>query len=360
MRILHALPNLSGGGAERQLGYLAEAQARAGHEVSVAYLVPGPEGVSERFARVDLHALPASGNYDPRLLARLVSLVRRLRPDVVHTWILQMDVLAGAAARLTGTPWVCREPVSGGAYGGAWKHRLRERLLRGADAIVANSRAGERHWAERGTRASLATIPNALDLEAIEKAAPRRPEVLRDGPFALAASRLENQQKNVSGLLAGLRLALEAQAVEAVVCGEGPYRAQAEAFVAGAGLSGRIHLPGFARDLWSYMKAAGVFVSVSYLEGQPNTVMEAMACGCPLVVSDIPVHREFLDEESALFVDPDDAAAIARAVTRCLAEPEAARARAEEARRRAANWSVAEMARRYERVYDACLARRRR
>jgi glycosyltransferase involved in cell wall biosynthesis len=108
------------------------------------------------------------------------------------------------------------------------------------------------------------------------------------------------------------------------------------------------------------MKSAAVFVSVSYVEGQPNTVMEAMACGCPLVVSDIPMHRDLLDERSALLVDPRDPHAIADAIGACLDDPGAARTRADEARRRAAAFSVSAMAERYERLYRACLEKRGR
>ncbi len=57
-----------------------------------------------------------------------------------------------------------------------------------------------------------------------------------------------------------------------------------------------------AASVWALMKKASVFVSLSAYEGCPNTVMEAMACGCPIIVSDIPEHREILDEQSALFV----------------------------------------------------------
>jgi hypothetical protein len=180
MRILHALPSLSGGGAERQMSYLASAQARAGHEVGVAYRSEGPE--PPELPGVVRHALRASGNHDPRLLVRLVALLRRVRPEIAHTWILQMDVLAGLAARLTGTPWVCREPVSGATYGGAWKHRLRRGLLRGADAIVANSTAGERYWAGLHPGGTRCVIGNALPLDAIEAAPPTPPEALGVAP----------------------------------------------------------------------------------------------------------------------------------------------------------------------------------
>jgi len=62
------------------------------------------------------------------------------------------------------------------------------------------------------------------------------------------------------------------------------------------------------------MKTASVSVSVSHVEGMPNAVIEAMAARCPLVVSEIPQHREILDDASARFVPLDDARATADAI----------------------------------------------
>ena len=114
MRILHLIPNLSGGGAERQLSYLAPELARMGHDVHIAYsleCIQKPE-----LPGVVLHRLKAQSNYDPYLLWQLVRLIRRIKPDIIHTWILQMDILGGMAARLNGIPWIFREPSSAMAY----------------------------------------------------------------------------------------------------------------------------------------------------------------------------------------------------------------------------------------------------
>ena len=83
-------------------------------------------------------------------------------------------------------------------------------------------------------------------------------------------------------------------------------RAAVEAAVAGLGLADRVRLVGFVPDAWAWMKRASVLVSPSLFEGHPNVVLEAAACGCPLVVSDIPAHREFLDGENAVLVDTGD------------------------------------------------------
>src|SRR6185312_13629982 len=93
-------------------------------------------------------------------------------------------------------------------------------------------------------------------------------------------------------------------------------------------LSASVRAEPFRADWWGHLLTAEVFASTSRVEGQPNTVLEAMAAGCPLVVTDLPAHREILDERSARFVPPDDPAALARALREVLADRVSARERA--------------------------------
>jgi glycosyltransferase involved in cell wall biosynthesis len=99
------------------------------------------------------------------------------------------------------------------------------------------------------------------------------------------------------------------------------------------------------------MKRANVTVSVSLFEGSPNVVLEAMAAGCPLVVSDIAAHRELLDEQSAILVDPRDPRQIADAIIKVLSDPEAAARRARAAYDRVQHYSLSATARQYADLY---------
>jgi glycosyltransferase involved in cell wall biosynthesis len=76
-----------------------------------------------------------------------------------------------------------------------------------------------------------------------------------------------------------------------------------------------------------------------------------MACGCPLIVSDIPAHREILDDRSACFVNLDEVTEIAAAVKTTLLLEGPARDRADAAQERAAQWTIEVMAQRYEELY---------
>lgn len=83
--------------------------------------------------------------------------------------------------------------------------------------------------------------------------------------------------------------------------------------------------------------------------------MEAMACGCPLVLSDIPAHREFLDSQTALLVNSNEPANVTKAILDIFSDPTKAQERATRAKTRTMQWLVAEMAEKYEDVYKKVL-----
>lgn len=357
MKILHCIPSLRGGGAERQLGYLAPALARMGHDVHIAHTVVSYNG-SNGLAGITLHRLKCLSNYDPSLLAQLIRLVHKVKPDVIHTWILQMDILGGIVAQLTNTPWILREPSSAMAYPSTLKNRLRVRVATGASAIVSNSSGGDAYWAgvlpdvpRRIIRNGLPQDNNCSNDAALrwEPGGPILPIIAYVGRLTADAS----GSKNLTYLLEALAIVKQQQHVRGILCGEGPQRQELEVLRHKLGLDGDVHFSGQlpSDSVMALLKTASVFVSLSAYEGCPNTVLEAMMCGCPLVISDIPAHREILDETSALFVDPCDIPRTAEAILQALADNDAAGKRALEAKEKTKAWAIAEMARNYEQLY---------
>lgn len=361
MRILHCIPTFEIGGAQRQLSYLAPALAHIGHVVHVAYLRGGPNLAPLERGGVALHRLRSWGNHDPGILFQLVQLIRRVRPDIVQTWILQMDILGGVAAWVTGTPWVLREPSSAAAYPSTTKNSLRRWVGMRADAVLANSEGGQSYWRTVGNPPVCHIIPNGIPVDQIEGVAPASRSDFGVSPkckLVVFVGRFE-EGKNIGNLLSALAMIRNCEPVAAVLAGDGPTRSSIRRAVDRLGISDRVALPGFVADPWALMKCADAFAFLSAFEGLPNAVLEAMACGCPLVVSDIPAHREFLDERCALLVDPDRPEEIAVALQRALSDPAAAQARAKTAKEKVARWSVPWVAGRYEVAYRNVLEIRR-
>ena len=349
VRILHCIPSMGGGGAERQLAYLAPHQQRNGLDVHVALLTGGPHLATLIDGGVTVHHVASRGNYDALVALRLLRITRRVRPDVVQTWMTQMDVFGGVAASIAGRPWIVCERSSEAAHPAILKNRLRVTLARKARAIVSNSKGGDDYWRTRaGAKTLRRVIPNAVPFDAIDAVPPiddgdDRPVILYVGRFSI--------EKNLPATIEALRQTVAAVDARIVLCGEGPLRDEVVAAVAAAGLTDRVLMPGFVSNVWSWMKRAAVLVAAGWFEGNPNAVLEAIACGCPVVVSDIPSHRELLDETSARFAGPESATEIAGALIATLRDRDDAATRAARARKIIETRSIEAIAEQYTALY---------
>jgi glycosyltransferase involved in cell wall biosynthesis len=353
MRILYCIPTLGNGGAERQLSYLAAELQRTGHDVHVASSRGGPNLDRLNSVGVRWHCVGGVSNRDPIIFVRLTRLMRRLRANVVQTILTPMDIMGGAAALVTRTPWILRESSSAPLYSDGLRHKLRLALARRAEGIVSNSGGGQAYWQSIPGANPLGVIPNAVPFDEIERAAPGlkfRGASSDHEKVVLFAGRLD-RGKNVGNLILALAKIANEVPFIALICGDGPRRQYLERLSREAGIAHRVVFPGYVSNLWTLMKSADAFASLSRFEGCPNVVMEAMACGCPLVLSDIPAHREILNNGAAAFVNPDDPAEVARALKVALSEGAAARNRVRTAMAHAAEWRVEQIAQLYERVY---------
>lgn len=360
LSILMVLPHLQKGGAERQMNYLVEELSRRGHRIHVATLQKSEDWELLGQPGITHHHLRARNNYDPRILIQLIKLINRLRPDVIHTWIIQMDILGGLAALITGRPWIIREPSSSLSYRGNWKGKLRSWIATQAATIVSNSKGGENYWRSLYPTKSLSLIPNGLPLKKIVEISPlprQEIEGTEGRKLILCAGRLV-AFKNLNLLFKGLSQLPSTLPYTVVICGQGEDQDAIQEKTRSLGIARWVRFPGFlpTQRIWAMMKSADLFVNLSAYEGMPNAVMEAMACHCPLLVSDIPAHREFLDEENSFLVDPNNLKAVTRALQTILTEREESQKRAKNAAKKAAEWSIAKMAKAYEKVYREGIA----
>jgi glycosyltransferase involved in cell wall biosynthesis len=343
---------MGGGGAERQLAYLSQQLVRRGWGVHIALLSEGPNFSRLQQSGAAIHRLQARGNHDPAILWRLARIIGRVKPDLVQVWMLQMEILGAFAAALRGVPWILSERCCEEAYPPRIKSQLRQWTGARATAIISNSRGGDQYW-QRWAPPSVAryVIPNALPLDEIAAAPPVTDTQAGLSPsdrVVLFAARLADQ-KNPQTLVRALARLKERPDVVAVIAGEGPLMRVVVEQAKQQDVA--LRCPGYLQNVWGWMKRAAVFVSPALFEGHPNTVMEAAACGCPLIVSDIPAHREFLDESSALLVPALDPARMAAAIAHVLDDPGAAQSRAQRARATANSWSAERIAAEYETVY---------
>lgn len=342
MRILLLISHLTGAGAERQTGYLAAELLRRRHEVLVGYVVEGPGTWP---VDVPVHTLPLRESWSPLLVADLVRLIRSWQPELVQTCLTRMDMMGAIACRLTDVPFVLREASSAEVYGRGLKARLRGVTGRAAAAIVANSPGGARYWAGAAPRVPRFVIPNGI------AAVTTTPVERTANPVGVYTGRLI-AEKNVDVLLRAC--AAVDRGITLFVCGDGPERPRLEALAQELRLDARF--TGFLHDVAPYQCAADFSALLSDFEGHPNAAAECFAAGTPMILSDIPAHRDMAD--AALLVPLRDVPATAEAIRSILdARPQE---RIERARARAAEWSIDAMADAYERVYALVSGERQR
>ncbi len=358
MKVLHCIPNMAGGGAERQLTYLCRALVDKGVDVHVALCAAGVNAQRLEDSGAVIHMLKSRHHYDLSILFQLIRLIRRLRPQVLQTWMYQMDVLGGIAAIATRTALVVSERTSAAGHPGNWKCRLRTRIAARRAMVIANSQTGIAYWHDRLPAARTRVIPNIVAFDEIDRAAPTDVSPQSAGPLIVAAGRLYGP-KNATQLVEALvRVAARIDNVAAMVFGDGPLRESLERICSASSAGGRVRLMGYSDQLYSWLKRADVFVSASLYEGAPNSVQEAIACRCPVVVSDIAAHREFLDEDSAFFVCPESAESIADGIMRALSDQDGCRIRAQQAYARLAARRADCIAEEYIAAYEEIIGRR--
>lgn len=303
LRILHLIPSLGPGGAERQLSLLAPAFAKRGFDCAVVFGDEGPNLSTLKNSGVMLHELPSRGTHDARRFFDILSFARNWQPDIIQTWLTQMDILGSAVAHILKTPHILSERSSRQAYPPNWKNNVRCFAGRHANGIVANSKSGAEYWRKLDVACHVEVIPNALTPHTTDTI-PN--DELPPGPFVMFAGRL-SYEKNLPNLITGIALALETQRnLHALLFGEGPLQDDVERMIAATPHADRIHLCGFADSLGAWMNHASATVAVSDFEGHPNVVIEAAAAGCPLILSDISAHREIFTHAEAKFVNGHD------------------------------------------------------
>lgn len=289
------LPSLRGGGAERIMLLLANQFAQAGHRVDLVLLHrEGPylEDVSDAVKIVDL------GGYRTRHALRpLLRYFRRERPRAVLVTLRHLNVMVALALALSGlkSRLVLREAA---ILRREHKQSIKWKLFwfaykwayRYADAIVGISHGVSKDITRVTGRTDVITIHNPLDIATVQEKALEpieHPWFEDDIPIVIGVGRLE-PQKDFSTLIRAFDKVARKQRIRLVILGEGPERPALEKLIKDLRLEHSVLLPGFTVNPFRYISRSSVFVLSSRWEGFGNVLVEAMACGVPIVSTDCP------------------------------------------------------------------------
>lgn len=146
------------------------------------------------------------------------------------------------------------------------------------------------------------------------------------GPIIVACGRLM-PEKGFATLIEAVAQTDPALRARLIILGEGPERPHLESLIARLQMQDRVHLLGFTANPYAYMRRAALFVLSSRWEGMPGVLIEAMACGAPVVSTDcVAGPREVIQTGvNGLLATVDNPKALTNAIERMLSDPERAR-----------------------------------
>jgi glycosyltransferase involved in cell wall biosynthesis len=363
------MANLEGGGVQRIMLHLARALADRGHRVDLLVYkaqgdfvdsvpsgirvvaletAPGWMGRLHAFRAAPEHLiqlalpvlLPLKSQGALRCLPALVRYLREERPAVLLSAEPDLNLVALWARRLAGV--YVRTVISEhihlpshlryGAKRRKWRWRFIVPLIRRtypeADRIIAVSRgvADDLRTLAGLPPELVTTVYNpVVDSELAKKAeAPVDHAWFKPGapPVIIAVGRL-TEQKDFSTLLQAFAQVRAQRQARLLILGEGELRRKLEALARELGVDQDVSLPGFASNPFAYMARAAVFVLSSAYEGLPGVLIEALACGCPVVSTDCPSGpAEILENgQYGRLVPVGDQAAMAQAILSTLEAP---------------------------------------
>ncbi|SDE31932.1 glycosyltransferase [Rhodospira trueperi] len=305
MKIAMLIASLGGGGAERIVLSLSGGLQALGHDVTVIAcdqetVIAPPEGVAVEY----LSRVSVAGATWKKILAgpvvavRLWRLVRRHRYDVVVAHMERANVYVALVPMSAVKVMTVHNYLSASLPNKTAVKRLAATLLyrhlapRTVGHVVCVSQVSADDVAQRcpPLRDRLAVIPNSVDVSSLENAS-REPipegaaHAFVAGKTIITVGRLVRQKGHWHLIRAFAESGVREDG-RLIILGDGPMRAELERYAADLGVADQVMFVGFQGNPFSWIRRADLFVLPSLYEGMPMVLLEALACGTPIISAD--------------------------------------------------------------------------
>jgi glycosyltransferase involved in cell wall biosynthesis len=316
MKILYIIGGLGVGGAERQLLYLVEGIARRA-DVTVVSLSGSDVALLpefKRLARVQTVLCPKRPGVDPVLIPRLVAMLRRERPAIVHTFLRTANYWGRVAACLAGIPIRIASERNIEIERGGLANLLDRILSSVTDRVVVNATAIQDYLVRREKL-------DPAKVEMIHNGAPvsrpllgpdvrtaRRELGLGEAEHLVAFIGRLAPQKN-PGLFLEMARAVLRSGLKCgfLLVGDGPLRVALTDQARTLGIQEAVRFTGVRNDVPRILRVTDLLVLTSDWEGLPNVILEALAAGVPAVATNVGGVGELLaDGVTGYVISPRD------------------------------------------------------
>lgn len=330
LRCMFVITSMPVGGAETLLVNLMRRMDSKRFRPEVICLKePGPLGeqISGEFP---VHSHLLAGKWDFRVLPRLALLLHRRRADVVVTVGAGDKMFWGRlAAHIAGVPVIASALHSTGWPDGVG--RINRLLTRITDAFigVADAHGAFLRDFEKFPADKVRVIRNGVDCVTFAPCPAARADVRRElglddqTPLIGIVAALRGEKNHGMLVRSAAKLREKFPNAHWLIVGEGPERTVIESDAKRLGINDRIHLLGTRHDTPRLVAALDLFTLCSLNEASPVSILEALACGVPVVSTDVgSIGESIVDGETGLLIPSEDVEAMTEAVSKLLSHPE--------------------------------------
>ncbi|MEZ5680510.1 MAG: glycosyltransferase [Erythrobacter sp.] len=375
MKVLHVITGLNVGGAENMLAKLIEQGGRDEPEV-ISLLPPGPIAERIEATGVKVHTLDMRrGLVGPGAMIRLPRLVDEIAPDLIHGWMYHGNLAASFARRRArrSVPlvWNIRHSIPDLAMESRQTRillKISARISRGPEAIVYNAHVSRRqheaigYSAERGT-----VIPNGFDVTRFAPN-PGASEIasqlfgLAEGSLRVACIARLHPMKDQARLVRAVSAArARGRDIHLLLIGHGLAEPPSELrqLIDDSLPADRVTTAGARFDVADWLPGMDLLaVPSAWGEAFPNVIGEALACGVPVVATDVGDSARIVGE-NGLIVPPNDTDAMTGALLKLAAmSPSERRAMGNAGRERVVcDYALEKVSNLYEELHEACRER---
>ena len=328
MRVLQLISSNGFYGAEAMVTLLSTHLVEIGCEVTMGIFQAPDTTESALEAAAEKNLLPVwhlacAGRFDPWTVVRLLRFLRSEQIDVLHTHGYKADLYGLLAARLASCTLVatCHNWTDRTAILQRYSS-LDKFLLRWFDRVVAVSASVTANLAQAGVPTTkLCMIHNGIDTEQYFE---KIPQVWSGRPIVLGTTARLSREKGIDVLIRALpSIVKQYPDLLCVVVGEGPERIPLLTLAEELGVTRNLLLPGFQKQIATFLAGCSVIVLPSRKEGLPLAILEAMAAAKPIVASAVGGIPALLGDAGAgMLVPAGDSEALAGGVLCLLADAE--------------------------------------
>jgi glycosyltransferase involved in cell wall biosynthesis len=368
-RVLYVIGQLGVGGAEKQLYYLVRDLDRRRYEPEVVSLsLGGYWAQAMREEGINVIELERKKNVELARLLKLLRVMLRFKPAIVHTYLSSANSYGRIAAALSGVPIRITSERTYILPDSRFIRFMDSELSRFTDAIICNTRANVRFLRKNHRlHSEIMTIYNGIQ--------PLSPNVLeRDrlradfglGPEDLLVGTIGNltPPKNHHFLLKVASQLLQRshlkKRIRFVIIGGGVLEDELRALARSLGIESRVLFAGQLENAVDYLPAFDLFIMTSHYEGLSNAIMEGMLCELPCVVTDVGGNRELVTQgETGYVVRAGDHLAFADRIAELMDDASLRRAMGTRGAKRILNdFSLEQMVGETELKYEELLERK--